>query len=297
MPFALLDLSQLSEALGRGEFPVELLLAGALLALAVGILLTLLVATLRQRRHRSVPAPDAAPVEPAENVLESRTTLPWPARDSVAFRTASPPEVNEEEPAPLRGASPGTGLDAVQAEALAARGAAIDAARQARPWSSGRETGPSFEDAAEASWAPVPRPPTEGSGGTEARVVASDATRPDLWERAEVALPSASPAAVAPREAASAAVASAWSALGTPEAPLVVELHDGREAGERRHGGPNLPLVAAVGTVAVGVAISAGAAVGAALGVGAGAAIGLAFAGGAGVAIGATVALLGGARR
>ncbi len=153
-------------------------MAGSLVALAVGILLTLFVATLRQRRHRSTPVPDSVPVEPAENVLESRTTLPWPAKDSVPFRTA-PPEVNEEEPNPLRGASP-SGFDAVQAEALAAREAAIDAARQARPWSPDREAGPSFEDAAVAPWAPVSRSPTEGSGGTEARAVAGDATRPDL---------------------------------------------------------------------------------------------------------------------
>ena len=77
----------------------------------------------------------------------------------------------------------------------------------------------------------------------------------------------------------------------------MVELHDERETAARHHRGPNLPVVAAIGTVAVGVAFSGGAAVGATLGVGVGAAIGLAFAGGAGVAVGATIAMLGGRRR
>lgn len=77
----------------------------------------------------------------------------------------------------------------------------------------------------------------------------------------------------------------------------MVELHDERERPPRRRAGPNLPVVAAFGTVAIGVAFTAGAAVGTALGVGVGAAIGLAFAGGAGVAIGVTVALLEAGRR
>jgi hypothetical protein len=119
------------------------------------------------------------------------------------------------------------------------------------------------------------------------------------WERLDPPLPPAAITAIESTLATRAETPSARSTLGTPDAPLVVELRDGRDPGVAagRRVGPNLPLVAVIGTVAVGVAFAAGAAVGAALGVGAGAAIGLAFAGGAGVAIGATVALLGGSRR
>jgi hypothetical protein len=116
----------------------------------------------------------------------------------------------------------------------------------------------------------------------------------EAWRRTEAPLSTADPAAIAPAPAPHPAVTRpAQPKVGTAEKPLEGEP---REAGESARPGPNLPRVAAVGIVAVGIAFSAGSADGAALGAGVGAAIGLAFAGGAGAAIGSTVTLLG-ARR
>lgn len=303
--FALLDLSQLSEALGRGELPVELLVAGSLVALAVGFALTLRVGALRPRRRRSTPAPGPAPAESSKDVLDARTTLPLPAQDVEVLQPASSPSaalaLDGEQPTLFRQDGPNTPLDAAQAEAWAAREATSEVARRPSAWSPGSRPDVGHEDTAavpEPALRPAPAGAAETTdtgafaGGVGSADAGADA--PPTWERTDLPLPYAAIAAIAPREVPRADIPSARSTLGTPEAPLVVELHDERES---RRVGPNLPLVAAIGTVAVGVAFSTGAAVGATLGVGVGAAIGLAFAGGAGAAIGATIALLGGRRR
>ncbi len=305
IPFALFDLSQLGEALGRDELPVELLLAGALLALAVGILLTLLVATLRQRRHRSTPVPDSVPAESSENALDSRSTLPSPAQDAHVFRPTFPAGRDDvQDPDQFGRLMPSPLLDAAQAEAWAAREAMIEAAHQASGWPPGSPPDVDLEYMAGAPTSLLQPTPAGAAETTDSGVSAPDggsanaaADAPPTWERADLPLPYAAIASIVSTQAPRADIPSARPTLGTPEAPRVVELHDERERDAHRRVGPNLPLVAAIGTIAVGVAFSVGAAVGATLGVGAGAAIGLAFAGGAGVAIGATVALLGGGRR
>jgi hypothetical protein len=86
----------------------------------------------------------------------------------------------------------------------------------------------------------------------------------------------------------------ASSELGTQGAPLIVEVLNERRAAPP---GPNLSVLIAIATVAVGLAFAGGAIVGAALGTTLGATIGIAFAGGAGTAIGTTLLLLRGRRR
>jgi hypothetical protein len=216
------DISQLGATIERGALPVELLIIGAAVAIAIGTALPLLGAAVRRPR-RSTALSGAAPVEATEP-LEARIALPWPIEDAAqypAVRTQSPGAFDVNWHARLPSDAP----DPAEAEALAVREGAADVA-----------------------------------GLTHALAV----TR----------------------------VGDPWS-IGTEEGSLVGEV---REAGESARTGPKVPRAAAVGTVAVGIAFSAGSAVGATLAVGAGAAIGLAFDVGAGAAIWATVTLLG-ARR
>jgi hypothetical protein len=297
MRVALPDLSQLEEALGRGELPIELLVAGALTALVAGLALTVLVGALRQRRRRSVPDLGAAATDSSADVRELRNTLPWPSQDADAYRTPLPVGVDAEPPSPLRESSARSQFDAAGAEALAEREATMEPGLPSE-WSTGWDDADGFEDVPEPTWDPVPQAFAEQT--TEPQAFEGDGGRPGPAPRVApqsglTAVPRSSvhPTAVAPPEGTFADVTPRHAPLGTPGAPLVVEL---RGEDRARRAAPNLPLVAAIGTVAVGVAFSAGAAVGATLGLGVGAAIGLAFAGGAGAAIGATVALLGGRR-
>lgn len=221
-PFAILDLAQLDQALGRGALPVELLMAASLAAIAVGFVLTVFVGTLRRRRLVKEAAP--VPAEPSDDKM-----------------------------------------DAARAEAWAAREASIEIARDTAGWPS--DTRPREE--------------------SEPRAASFD--RGPLAERAQWRETSDTRASTGIVDD-SAVTRPTLDAL---ESPLPVNLHDGPEAGASHPASSNLPLVAMIGTVAVGVAFSGGAVIGATLGVGVGAAIGLAFAVGAGTAIGATVALLG----
>lgn len=295
--FAVLDLAQLDEALSRGELPIELLVAGSVAALAVGFALTLLVGTLRGRR-RFARDPDPAAAE-SDDDLETRTTPPWLVADADAFQPA-PPQSVDDEPPPFQRGAPNTPLGAAQAEAWAAREATIEVARQTSGWPSAAPRDVRLEETVATSQPVLRAAPAEAADATDtgaAAVGVEGADAPPTWKRTDLPLPSAAIASIESALASRPDIPPARSTLGTPEAPLVVELHDERQGTAGRRVGPNLPLVAVIGTVAVGVAFSAGAAVGATLGVGAGAAIGLAFAAGAGVAIGATVALLGGGRR
>lgn len=305
---AVTDPSRLGDALARGELPIELLVAGSLIALALGFALTLLVGALRRRR--SVRDPDSALAASPENVRDSRPTLPWPTQDADAFwpaprPSASPLAIEEPAPTPFRPDTTSAPLDAARAEAWAAHEATTEIARQTAGWASDApaDAGPETATASEPALRPAPTEEAGAADTNDRGATAVGLGRTDTadafptWERTHPPLPATAMTAVESRLATQADIRVARSTLGTPEAPLVVELRDERETDAGRRVGPNPPLVVAIGTVAAGVAFSAGAAVGAALGAGAGAAIGLAFAGGAGVAIGATVALLGGNRR
>lgn len=300
-----MDLSEAGEALSQGELTVELLVAGSLAAAVVGLTLTLLVGPLRRRRSAARPEP--VPAEPTEDFVDARTTLPWPTEDADALPTAPLlndvfPTIDEQDPTPFAEDAPRAPRDAAWAERWAAHEATSDVARQSSGWPADDPA----EVSREPALAPEPvRPPPPLEEHEVVDTIAFDtvdtgtaAGIEPVWARPDSPLPPAAFTAIESTLATRADVPFARSALGTPQAPLVVELRDERDpAADGRRVGPNLPLVVAIGTVAVGVAFAGGAAVGAALGVGAGAAIGLAFAGGAGVAIGATVALLGGGRR
>jgi hypothetical protein len=290
--------------LSRGELPLALLVAGSLAAVAVGFSLTLLIGALRRRR--SAPRPEPVPAEPMEDFVDARTTLHWPTEDADAFRTAPRPDdaspaIDEQAPAPFAAYTPSAPRDAAWAERWAAHEATSEIARQGSGWPSDTpaEVTPETAAAPEPVRPPPPLEETEVADTSAVDTVATgtSAGMTRTWERPDPPVPPAAITAIQSTLATRAETPSARSTLGTPDAPLVVELRDERKTAAGRRAGPNLPLVAVIGTVAVGVAFAAGAAVGAALGVGAGAAIGLAFAGGAGVAIGATVALLGASRR
>jgi hypothetical protein len=298
LSFPPIDLSQIGGAFVRGELQREFLLVGAAVALAVGIALPLGTAVSRPRRSRA--RADAVQAELNDQPLEMRTTLPWPIEDAASHQPIGVPSPQAFDLDPSIARPWNASLDAARAEALAALEAAANTATLT----------PEI-DAIQAAWSPdlpssspevagqvVPPASTSGrlpsmAAETLVRSESNNGMDP-AWHPTEAPIVTAGSAAIAPARATNPADARPpRPAIGTAESPLVVELRQEREGAQIA---ADLSRVAAIGTVAVGIAFSAGSAVGATLGVGVGAAIGLAFAGGAGAAIGAAVVLLGGRR-
>ncbi len=105
------DLTPLGDALARGELPIELLLVGAGAGLVVGLAITLLVATIRDRRrgaqaadhlaadHPPVAHPadthpaDAQPADaqPARVPADSApSAMTWPTEDAYSYAPSPP---------------------------------------------------------------------------------------------------------------------------------------------------------------------------------------------------------------
>lgn len=316
---AILGLTQAGDEAGRNELPLEIVVIGAVLALGVGMSLAFLIGGRRRRRRPSGPVADRAAAGLPGEVGRPPAALSWPPEDGDVFQATVPPRhddavdppwaddraVQASEDGSSREGWPAQGTTMADARETSALSSGLHPTAPAGPWPAAPD--PQLlespvdpqrlaQDAApwpaQAGWPEAAAAIEPGSSDRSTTAITSvPAAR---WS--DLPLPyAASPASeltAAPR----ADALSARSSLGTPAAPLVVQLQDEREPAARHHRGPNLPVVAAIGTVAAGVAFSAGAAVGATLGLGVGAAIGLAFAGGAGVAIGAAVALLGGRR-
>jgi hypothetical protein len=170
---AVTDPSRLGDAFARGELPIELLVAGSLVALAIGFALTLLVGALRRRRSVPDPVPAASP----ENVRDSRPTLTWPIHDADAFwpaprPSASPLAIDEPAPTPFRPDGGSAPRDAAWAEAWAAREATTEIARQTAGWASDgpADAGPETATASEPALRPAPEPLAKDAARTEAAI-------------------------------------------------------------------------------------------------------------------------------
>jgi hypothetical protein len=299
---ALTDLAEGDQALERGELSVELLVVGAGIALVIGVLLAVVVATLLDRRGSVVPTSGSAGETAVEDGRPSVPASRWPLEDRDAYRSG---QTSND----LRAS-----LAAIGATSFTS-GAALDAQAETEPLTIPRPSEePTFDTrptVIHSSGSAIPP-----SGVTSPAGDGSEARGPiDLFqERTGIEPPERQaasggsgelsqvwnlPRSVSTRDIlpiemrASAEPNRAPGHLGTSTSQLVVEL---REAPGTPGVGSSLPFVAAIGTVAAGVSFAGGALIGATLGVGVGAAIGLAFAGGAGVAVGATVALVAGRR-
>lgn len=276
-----LDPAGLLEALQRGELPGEVVVIGTGIAIAAGLLLTLFVAALRsRRRRRSMNAPLEPVPEASFDPIASRSTVPWPRSDT---RLEAPPDLEDQ---PSIRAPMSTGWPA--ADATMAADAEADAAREA-----------ALEDWPEEPAATIQPHAIDGPSEREAQGPAGAGAGGDRTAEATGAsehMPGPSESRLATRSAESlpspALQGSVPAGLGTPQAPLVVELRGERGSAS----GPNVSVVVAIAVVTIGVAFAGGALIGAGLGTTLGVTIGLAFAGGAGTAIGVTAMLLRGRR-
>ncbi len=282
-----LDPAGLLEAIQRGELPVDVVVIGTAAAIAAGLLLTLFMAALRsRRRRRSVDAPLEPAPDASLDPISSRSTVPWPLMDPDVYpdEVSTTPGPLEERPdatvhpsirAPMSAGWPAA-RSTMAAEAEAAREAALegwpeDAAATIERHAS---DGPSEREA--------PRPPDAApTGDRTADPTVPSEPAPETSERRVATRFTENAPFVTLRD-------GAQPGLGTPQAPIVVELRSERGSAS----GPSVSAVVAIAVVAIGVAFAGGALVGAGLGTTLGATIGLAFAGGAGTAIGVTAMLL-----
>ncbi len=298
-----LDPAGLLETLQRGELPGDVVVIGTAAAIAAGLLLTLFVAALRsRRRRRSVDAPPEPAPGASLDPISSRSTAPWPLMDPDVYpdEVSTAPGPLEERPdatvhpsiraAMSAGWPAAHATMAAEAEAEAAREAEAEAAREAALEGWPEDAAATIERPAidRPSEPTAPRSPGAGAGAAGDRT--ADPTVPS-----EPA-PETSERRVATRSTENESFVTTRDGfppgLGTPQAPLVVELRSERGSAS----GPSVSVVAAIAVVAIGVAFAGGALIGAGLGTTLGATIGVAFAGGAGTAIGVTAMLLRGRR-
>lgn len=284
-----LDLAGLLETLQRGELPGDIVVIGTAAAIAAGFLLTLFVAALRsRRRRRSVDAPPEPAPEASRDPFSSRSTAPSPLSDPDVCPDdmSTAPGPLEERPdatahpsiqAPMSAGWPAAhSTMAAEAEADAAREAALEGWPEDAAATIERHPihGPSEREA--------PRPPSAGPTGDRSADLTVPAERASGTTGRRVAMRFTENAPfVTLRD-------GAQPGLGTPQAPIVVELRSERGSAS----GPSVSVVVAIAVVTIGVAFAGGALIGAGLGTTLGVTIGVAFAGGAGTAIGVTAMLL-----
>lgn len=283
---SLVDPTALEAVLQGGELPLEAVLIGTGAAMVSGVVLTLVAASVRGRSRRR---PADLPPDPPATVADpesTRSNVPWPLSDIDAYRVNATESIGTPD------------------------GPAESRDHPAMPWPSGwpivrSKMSGTAQDAAQEvvqeGWPHDDAAPTRRSMGEDARGGAT--LRPSAghpfagpssavgWPSTERSEPRVS-TQVTEAEPTETGRDAARVGLGTPQAPLVVELHSENSAPAR----PNMFVIAAGAVVAVGVAFAGGALVGAGVGTTLGATIGLAFAGGAGTAIGVTAFLLRGHR-